>query len=74
MLNRKLNVILNGGLGNQLFIYCAAKTFAELNNINKVINYKNISIGIPLIREKRGKGTMASPWPPMTRAEISLTE
>jgi len=44
MLNRKLNVILNGGLGNQLFIYCAAKTFAELNNINKVIYYSNADI------------------------------
>ena len=41
MLKRKLNVILNGGLGNQLFIYCAAKTFAELNNISKSIYYSN---------------------------------
>ena len=38
---KRLDVILNGGLGNQLFIYAAAKNFANKNKIKKLFFYSH---------------------------------
>ena len=41
---KRLNVVLNGGLGNQLFIYSAAKKFATKKNIKNIFFYPSYGI------------------------------
>ena len=38
---KRLNVVLNGGLGNQLFIYSAAKKFAKKKKIKNIFFFQN---------------------------------
>jgi hypothetical protein len=41
---KRLNIVLTGGLGNQLFIYCAAKKIAIKKNIKDLFFYPSYGI------------------------------
>ena len=41
---KEMFVIFNGGLGNQLFIYCAAKKYALEKNIKEIFYFSSYGL------------------------------